>query len=101
MTLDELTFDVMQPLIGTSFRLAVEGRDDIELKITDVCKVMERVRSKRLTRQPFSIYFTGPRDIMVKQGMYPLRHEQLGEMPIFIVPVAQTVDGFEYEAVFT
>jgi len=99
MTLDELTFDVMQPLIGTSFALAVEGRDDIELKVSDVCKVMER--SKRLTRQPFSIYFTGPRDVMVKQGMYPLRHEQLGEMLIFIVPVGQAVDGLEYEAVFT
>lgn len=101
MTLDELTFDVMQPLIGTSFLLAVEGRDAIELKVTDVCKVMERVRSKRLTRQPFSIYFSGPRDVLVKQGTYPLRHEQLGELAMFIVPVAQAVDGFEYEAVFT
>jgi len=101
MTLDELTFDVMQPLIGTSFLLPVEGRDAIELKVTDVCKVMERVRSKRLTRQPFSIYFTGPRDVMIKQGMYPLRHEQLGEMLIFIVPVGQATDGLEYEAVFT
>jgi len=99
MTLEELTFDVMQPLIGTSFRLAVEGRDDIELKVTDVCKVMER--SKRLTRQPFSIYFAGPRDVLVKQGTYRLRHEQLGEMSIFIVPVAQAAGGFEYEAVFT
>lgn len=101
MRLEELTFDLVQSLIGSSFRTPIEGRPEVELKIVDVCKVMERVESKKLTRQPFSIYFLGPPDILLHQGTRSMRHEQLGEMEIFMVPISKKEDGFEYEAVFT
>ena len=101
MKLEELTFENVHPLIGSSFHAAVPDRGDIELKITDVCKVMERVQSPRLKRQPFSIFLLGPTDVLLHQGTHPLRHDEMGELTIFLVPISKREDGFEYEAVFT
>jgi hypothetical protein len=101
MTLEELTFENVHPLIGSSFRVAVPDRGDVELKITDVCKVMERVKSPRLKRQPFSIFLLGPADVLLGQGTHPLHHDEMGELTIFLVPIGKRDNGFEYEAVFT
>jgi Domain of unknown function (DUF6916) len=101
MKLDDLRFEALHPLIGSAFHVSVPERGEIDLKILDVCKVMERVKSPRLKREPFSIFLLGPLDIRFSQGMYPLRHDELGELPIFIVPLGVLEEGFQYEAVFT
>jgi len=101
MKLEELTFENVHPLIGSAFHIAVPDRGDVELKIVDVCKVMERVKSPRLKRQPFSIFLLGPADVLISQATHPLRHDAFGDLTIFLVPIARREDGFEYEAVFT
>ena len=65
------------------------------LKLT---KVVEH--SKTENNEAFSVFFLGPADHFMPQGTRKLRHEQFGEMEIFLVPVAKTNAGFEYEAVF-
>ncbi len=52
------------------------------------------------TRRPFSIIFRGPKDRRLPQMIYKLKHEKLGEMEIFLVPVAVDEKGYHYEAVF-
>ncbi len=37
---------------------------------------------------------------MVEQGTYRLRHEQGGEIDIFLVPVARGEAGLMFEAIF-
>jgi len=101
MKLDDLTFDTMHPLIGSAFHISVPERGEVDLKILDVCKVMERVKSPRLKREPFSIFLLGPQELRFSQGMYPLRHDELGELSMFIVPIGVLDEGFQYEAVFT
>jgi hypothetical protein len=91
----------VQPLVGSAFHISVPERGEIDLKITDVRKVMERVKSPRLNREPFSVYLVGPHDVRFSQGMYPFRHDELGELEFFIVPLGEREEGFEYEAVFT
>jgi len=51
-------------------------------------------------RKPFSIILRGPRDRRLPQMIYKVEHEKLGEMPIFLVPVAVDEKGYHYEAVF-
>ena len=53
-------------------------------------------------RQAFSLIFHGSRiDVMVDQQMVPLRHAALGDMVIFMGPIARNDDGtMRYQAVF-
>ena len=100
MTLDELTFEVLDRLVGTSFFADAAGHR-VELRIVQVRKVMES-QAARLKRTPFSIYLLGPSSYPLQQLMYPMSHETFDEpLPIFIVPVGQVNEGYLYEAVFT
>ena len=101
MKLDELRYETVHPLIGSAFRITVPERGDIGLKIIDVCKVMERVKSPRLKREPFSIYLLGPSDVRFSQGTYPFSHDELGELEMFIVPLGPKNGGNQYEVIFT
>jgi len=101
-TLADLTLETFEPLVGTTFKVTAPDGASAELKLTEVAKRMERVRSKRLTRQPFSLFFEGPPGVMLRQHTYEFEHPQLdGTLTIFVVPVGQLGDGYEYEAVFT
>ena len=52
-------------------------------------------------REPFSITFTGPPEYQLPQGLWPLDHEEIGRLEVFLVPM-QPEDGVpHYEAVFT
>jgi hypothetical protein len=101
MKLDELRYEAVHPLIGSAFHISVPERGEVDLKITDVSRVMERVKSTRFKREPFTIHLLGPRDVRFSQGMYPFRHDELGELEMFIVPLGGQEDGLQYEAVFT
>ena len=48
----------------------------------------------------FSLTFRGPIEAFLGQGMVSMSHDAIGDFELFIVPVAQTSDGFLYEAVF-
>jgi len=48
----------------------------------------------------FSLTFRGPLDAFLGQRMVAMAHDVIGEFDLFIVPIAQTPDGFLYEAVF-
>ena len=51
-------------------------------------------------RAPFSLLFRNTAPIVFPQQMYPMRHDKLGELGIFIVPIAQERGGFLYQAIF-
>jgi len=56
--------------------------------------------SKTEHNAAFSVFFLGALDRFIPQGIRKLKHAELGEMEIFLVPVAKTNEGFEYEAAF-
>jgi hypothetical protein len=51
-------------------------------------------------REPFTLLFLNRAPVLFPQQIYPMRHPRLGEVGIFLVPIAQNRDGFVYEAVF-
>lgn len=51
-------------------------------------------------RVPFSLLFHHTGAILFEQKTFQLRHAELGEMPIFLVPVARDTQGYLYQAVF-
>jgi hypothetical protein len=57
-------------------------------------------RAPGMQRDPFRLAFLGPADPVLPQRTYRLEHAALGELDIFLVPVARDAGGTTYEAIF-
>ena len=102
MELNELTAEILLPLVGTIFRTEVPEGRTCDLRLIEVAKGVDRHVSPRSERDQFSLIFAGPVEPCLPQATYPMHHEVLGgPMPIFIVPIARNEEGYRYEAVFT
>ena len=71
---------------------------EIELRLVEV-KGYVPGANEESGMERFSIFLDGAR-VCLPQGVYRLKHEQMGELDIFLVPVSAEQDGFRYEAVF-
>jgi hypothetical protein len=82
-------------LIGTVFSLDEPHPVDLRLAtVTD-----ERVGGGVLQ---FSVFFHGPADQILPQGTYSFRHDGLGSLTLFIVPVIGSNDErIVYQACFS
>lgn len=58
------------------------------------------VRGADAFRAPFSLLFHNAAAVVLPQQTYRMRHARLGELGIFLVPVAMNREGFVYQAVF-
>jgi len=99
--LDKLTLDSFTPHKGTTFQLEVADGENLELELIEANPMGAKPKEGR---QAFSCVFRGPEDAHLPQQIYPLQHEALGEMQVFLVPLGpagKETPGFLYEAVFT
>ena len=85
--------------MNTDFLIAICMLDDpsraFSLTLTNV---VEHVKTER--QEVFSLFFYGPADSFVSQGIHRLKHSQMGELELFLVPVGRDKNGFHYEAAF-
>ena len=81
--------------VGTQFDLVDDPSRTFGLTLTNV---VEHVKTER--QEVFSLFFHGPSAPFVPQGIHTLKHSHLGELELFLVPVGQDKDGFQYEAAF-
>ena len=51
-------------------------------------------------REPFALTFVADRSLRLPQGIYKVRHAELGEMEIFLVQIAADQSSSTFEAVF-
>ena len=82
--------------VGTEFVVLDEPSRVFCLRLTDI---VEHVKTEH--QEAFSLFFHGPSDPFMLQGIRKLKHDKLGELEIFLVPVARDQDGFQYEAAFS
>jgi hypothetical protein len=102
MHLGEMTIETFQPHLGSVFTARSSAGTEVSLTLVRVNAVMENVRSKKLKRQPFAVYFETDDTVFLPQQTYPFSHPELGrDLPIFIVPVGREEGKYLYEAVFT
>jgi hypothetical protein len=97
--LDQLTIETFQQHVGSTFWAEFPNGAKIELRLTEAAKVMES-EAARLDRHPFSLFFIGPKSYKLEQRIYHLTHDQLDALDIFLVPVGQDAETYQYEAVF-
>ena len=85
---------VFEDYVGTTFLIRTDALTTHKLELV---QVKERTGSGRL--DTFSLLFSSPTDEDFPQATYLFEHEQIGQLPLFIVPV-KTPKGMRYEAVF-
>ena len=98
--LDQVTVETFEPHVGTSFWAEFPNGAKVELKLVRVGRIMGSELA-RLNREPFSLFFAGPKSFLLTQHTYRVTHEILEPMEIFVVPVGQDSETYQYEAVFT
>ena len=51
-------------------------------------------------RRAFSVVFRGPPKTNLPQAIYTVRHEKMGTLELFLVPIGPDSQGMRYEAIF-
>ena len=93
--LDTHDKSAFESALGSVFRMDGDGLDAADIRLV-ACD------SKLDTPQQacFSLLFNAPADTAPVQGVRRLRHPELGEMEIFLVPIKKTETELVFEAVF-
>ena len=87
--------------LDTTYRVNVEAPKLIELELVEVKPYPHKDKpGEQGGMERFSLFFYGPADRFLPQGIYRLTHSQMGDLSLFLVPVGQHERGFRYEAVF-
>ncbi len=85
--------------LHTKFRLRVESPVEVELELAEVVGYQSGANEASGMAR-FSLFFESPPEVFLQQGTYTFDHEQLGEVMLFLVPVARTESDVRYESVF-
>ncbi len=97
MTSALLTLDMFSDKVGHAFVVDMPDVPAVELKLTEVTPLQNH---RKAPREPFSLMFTGPGNLILPQRRYALRHATLGPQWMFLVPVAGTQEKLTYQAIF-
>jgi hypothetical protein len=92
---EKLTKEAFSEHLNTKFRLPLGSDKAAELELIEVTEIISSPGQEQ-----FSLIFRGPLEYFFPQSIYHLEHEKMGELDIFIVPIARDQDCFRYEAVF-
>jgi hypothetical protein len=96
--LESLTLGDFSGRVGEEFRL--DGPSGaVPLTLVEVVDLARR-ENPGPRRSPFSLVFRGPAAPALPQRTWPLAHETLGRLEIFLVPIGPDASGMRYEAVF-
>jgi hypothetical protein len=95
MDLSQIRPEMMKEYIGSEFRSVDTAGKRFSIWLVEVVE-----KSKNEPTIAFSLFFHGPLEQFLPQGIHTLQHEPLGEMEIFLVPVGRDASGFLYEAAF-
>ena len=94
----------MELLTLQHFSAHVNETFNAQLDDSEVPFVLVEARSVQgspgAMREPFSLLFRNGSSFLFPQQTYVMRHPGLGEVGIFLVPVAREREGFLYQAVF-
>jgi hypothetical protein len=93
------------PHVGDRFAIQPQEGDAFEAILASCDETTYGDRDQWLAsidRVPFSLIFHAPGGELHPQGTFTVRHPQLGELAIFLVPLGAQQDGaIAYEAVFS
>lgn len=100
--LDTFTIDTFRQRIGDDFQFAgPEGAPCLRLASARDLRPNAAADSGTERRTPFALLFHAPVGPYLPQATYLIRHDVLGEFPLFLVPLGPRDGHMRYEAIFT
>ena len=99
----DFTLAMFSPHVGDKFQVEHEAGPECLLELVEA---VGRDGEDAQRTQGFALVFHDPAasaDSFLPQATYSFKHEQLGTLQIFVVPIGPEADsqGMRYEAVFT
>jgi hypothetical protein len=100
--LDWLTHDDFSGRLGDPFEVTVDDGPALTLVLAEssLGEELGGPGPEGQERLQFSLTFRGPATPFLPQGTYELSHAELGELPLFLVPLGPQDDDMRYEAAF-
>lgn len=99
-SLDALTVQDFAEVLGQELEVSEDAATP-PLTVLRLKRLDElREAPNRDLRKPFSLTFEGPADVALEQRTYCFKSPALGQIEIFIVPIAQDQTTRTYEAIF-
>jgi hypothetical protein len=95
MNIEQYNPETFEPHVGSMFRAEAAG-DVVPLQLAEVKRGLSTPRVLQ-----FSLFFKGPLQPFLPQQTVHFKHDVLGDMDLFIVPVGKEESGFIYQVVFT
>jgi hypothetical protein len=92
-----LTIEQFNDKVGQTFALDEADAPAIPLTLTEAKPLRNYANAKR---EPFSLLFTSQGDFVLPQRIYGLRHDVLGPVSIFLVPLNHQDGITTYQAIF-
>lgn len=88
--------------LGARFEVALSEGLAVSLELTDATELDQPGGSgpRGQERRQFSVVFSGPAEPRLEQGLRRLVNPELGELDLFLVPVAADAAEVRYEAAF-
>jgi hypothetical protein len=93
--LEKLKLTTFTKHLNSQFQVEDPATQPFALKLIQVVP-----HTKTAHYEAFSLLFHGPVAHFMPQGIHKIKHTQLGEVDLFLVPVGKNDNGFEYEAIF-
>jgi hypothetical protein len=92
-----LTLEHFAGCVNETFSASLSDMD-VPFVLVEARPLQTRVPNP--VRLPFSLLFRNASAFLFPQQTYLMRHPRVGEVGIFLVPIAQEREGFLYQAVF-
>jgi hypothetical protein len=101
--LDTFTLDTFRRYVGEDFQIAARPDGTSTLRLASAQDLSEKSGADPGPgrRTPFSLLFHGPVENYLRQATYLIRHDAIGEFPLFLVPLGPEEGRMRYEAIFT
>lgn len=94
-----LKIDDFSDRVGSRFAIVTDSPGIPELVLTEAAPLPLHGATDP-PRAPFSLVFDQPGTRILPQGLYRLRHADMGDLDIFLVPMAQNPSTVRYCATF-
>jgi hypothetical protein len=100
--LEQLTYDDFSKAVNSKFRVWVDPQNSLELELSEVTtpRISTAGGPKAAAYENFALNFAGPADKLLPQRIYNFESTALGRFELFIVPIACTPSGAQYQATF-
>jgi hypothetical protein len=93
--LGSVTSQTFAEQLNTKFMIESGPSDAEEMELIEATEKPSPARQEQ-----FSLVFRAPSHTVPNQGQYTMKHEKLGVLELFLVPVGKDDKGLYYEAFF-